>query len=268
MAEIFMKKLYCFSLILLFKPACAAVLYHNSFDSLSSLNEFSTTGSAHIENGALVFPHFGGGSTVLDLNVINGYSPTLSANPQTVSIGFNVEIDNWASQGNPGFEFYLSSSTDSPLNLGTVGYSIRAGSLVDNRTIFGYSNSTQNLTYILVDIPNGLPDSPSLGSMRLDYDPSDSSWKFYLKIGNEFFDPESLSDRDLMGTAIDEHFTEVPLSYLGLRRNLAGTIRMDNLTIRSVPESTSAVLFLFSSTFLFVRRRNKDSEQDVAHQPA
>ena len=234
----------------------SVILYQNTFDDASSLNNFTINGTVQVAGGELISPQVNGGGVALDLSTIADYSTTLSSNTQTISFGFNVAVED-TSPFNGGFGAFLSSEPLDPIGLGRVGYGISGGTMVGDRTTFSFFNSTMALQNVLIDEPNGIPDLPSHGTVRLDYDPITDTWSLYLRSAPDFFDPLSLTSADLVGTAINSNFTDTPLPYFLLEREVTDTIHFDNLVISIVPEPSSTLLLSVAFLTLTAYRRRR-----------
>jgi len=231
------------------------ILYQNTFDDASSLDDFTVTNITQVISGELIFPASPSGSIALDLSTIPGFATTLSDNIGPISFGFNTSIKN-SDQFNGGFGFHLSSGVEVPIHLGFYGYCVHGGAMVGDATAFSYSNATQGIHHSLIFEQNGIPDLPSRGTVRLDYDPSTNRWEMFLRSDTIYHDPLSLNTADSVGTIINSEFTGTPLPYLILSRQITDTTYFDNLVISGVPEPSSFTLPCFAlMAFLAVRRR-------------
>lgn len=205
-------------------------LYLNTFDDASALNDFTLDGTVEVSGGQMVSPLVNGGGVILDLTTVTDYITTLDNYSGKVIFGFNVSVED-TGMLNGGFEFLLSSTTDDPISLGSVGYGVRGGTMVNDRTTFSYFNSTQGLQNVLIDEPNGVPDQPSMGTVKLVYDTITGLWEMFIRVDTVFHDPLSLDDTYKRGEAINRNYTDQELPYLIFGRAGTDTIYFDNVSI-------------------------------------
>lgn len=265
-------------------PAQAITVYRNTFDDPASLNGFTVYGeefdsynppplhSVSVDSGQLrintdyLRPNGPGtnptlfGRAFLSLDTSSafnpGYNAVLSQNSGLISWSFN--LSNQDGDFNNSFSFVLASTKADPFNSDggfAKGYAFNGGGMVGNRMVirrFDYGMGGGG--DMLVDITDGLGTLPEKGSFRITYDPATSEWSLYGETGSEYTDPSQADN--LLGTAIDDAYTNVETQYFGLLGSTMGTTYFDNVTVDVVPEPASVIFMI--SAFIgtgFIRRR-------------
>lgn len=262
----------------------AATVYQNTFDDSSSLNDFTVYGekfdsyappplhSVSINAGQLridtdyLRPNgptstpvlFGRAFLSVDTSTTftPGYNAALSRNNGLISWSFN--LSNQDGTYNNFFSCVLASTKTDPYNNDqgfAQGYAFSGGGMVGNRmAIRRFDYGMGGGGEMLIDIGEGLGTLPNKGSFKITFDPATAEWSLYGEAGPEYADPTQVDS--LLGTAIDNTYTDVETKYFGLLGKTTGTTYFDNVTVDVVPEPAS-ILFLVS-TFLgagFLRRR-------------
>lgn len=264
--------------------AQAVTVYQNTFDAPSSLDDFTIYGatfpnytssplhSVSIDAGQLRIdtdyyqPNGPGtpptflGRALLSMDTSSafapGYESVLSQNSGLISWSFDVSNQNGGF--NNHFSCVLASTKANPYSsVGgfAQGYAFSGGGMVGNRMVirrfdYGMGGGGE----MLVDITDGLGTLPDKGSIRITFNPATSEWSLYGEIGVEYTDPSQVDN--LLGTAIDDTYTNVETKYFGLTGRTTGTNYFDNLTVDVVPEPAT-LLFLICTSLgaVFVRRR-------------
>lgn len=214
-------------------------IYFNSFDGPSSLEGLERTkisGSdsvLEVINGQMVSPQNLGGKAILDLGTLGGYDTILERNDGILVFGFNVSIEN-TSTANGGFDFSLSSSKESVYATTARGYSLGGGTMVGDRTALFHSPVGSGSQNVVVDEPNGVPDLPMKGSVKLTYNAFTNLWRLYIRVDSVYHDPITLGEEFLRDEAINNASTSVPLPFLIFGRAVADTCHMDNVSVSLV----------------------------------
>ena len=265
-------------------PAEAATVYQNTFDDPGSLTDFTVYGeefvsynppplhSASIDAGQLridtdfLKPNGPGTNPTLSgrafLSVDTsatftpGYNATLSRNNGLISWSFN--LSNRDGTYNNSFSCVLASTKADPFNSDqgfAQGYAFNGGGMVGNRmAIRRFDYGMGGGGEMLVDITDGLGPLPDKGSIRITFNPTSSEWSLYGETGTAYTDPSQVDN--LLGTAIDDTYTDIETKYFGLLGKNTGTNYFDNVTVDVVPEPASIILMI--SAFLgagFIRRK-------------
>lgn len=252
------------------------ILYENTFDSDSSLHDFTELHESYrgaeftlphplvsVENGELSIR----GNQILDRfylgfdarTLIPGLQPTLDNNRAPISWSFNVSNENGLY--NSAFKIFMGATGPYPYaSIQERGYSFGGGGYVGDRMIMerfnlGAGGNSTNL----VDIPseNGQGPLPDRGTYRITYDPSAGEWYLYGIIADIYLDP--LGDLPLMGRASDSVYTGTELPWMGLFGGNDGVVRYDNFRVTTVPlpGSLPLVAMGFVSYALSTRRTTR-----------
>ena len=264
-------------------PVDAVTVYRNTFDDSESLDDFTVHGetftgynppplhSVSVDTGQLRMdtsyqrPNgpglppalFGRAYLSLDASAAfhPGYDPMLSQNSGLISWSFNISNQDGAY--NNYFACVLASTKADPYDTDAGfarGYAFCGGGMVGDRMLikrfdYGMGGGSR----ILIDVSDGLGPLPDKGSLRITFDPATSMWSLYGKSGPEYNDPTQVET--LLGSCVDNTYTDIETPYCGLLSMTTGTTFFDNFTVDSVPEPAS-VVFIVSGLLAvgFVRR--------------
>src|SRR6266404_1285990 len=225
----------------------AVTVYQNDFEAgASSLLGFTTfsqfSGTVQVADGQLeLFPAWGSSRVGVSLNTssLSGYSNTLSANSGKVEWAFNVS--NSDLQFNNEF-FFVPAINNADPSGSAQGYAFRGGGMVGNRMYLARFDLTLNgPETILIDVPDelGLGPLPEKGAVRISFEPSSSTWSVYMDKGLAYTDPRTTTN--LLGTAVDDTYTHLPLPYLSMGGDTSGTEYFDNVSITIEPPTAGQV---------------------------
>jgi len=172
-----------------------------------------------------------------------GYNPILSQNAGLLS--WSVNIANQNGDLNNKFHFVLASTTANPYDIGSHNYALRGGGMVGDRMVlerkdFGLGGGGA----VLIDVADGLGTLPEMGSFRITYDPASDLWSLYADIGASFTNPSTVSN--LLGTAIDDRYTDEAMNYFAFGGGTTGKDIFDNITVNAVVPIPAAT-WLFGS---------------------
>lgn len=267
-------------LLLACDAGTAAQLYKNTFDSVSSLYDFTIFGqdfanynppplyTVSIESGQLkietdvYWPNGVGnppaltGHAFLMMNTSlfgNGYQTIISQSSNVISWSFNISNKDGAL--NNGFNVVLLSTLGVPNNVGAHGYCFRGGGMSGNRmTLSRFDFGVGGRKKVLIDITNGLGTLPKKGSFKITYDPTINEWAMYGKVEPYYVDPESIDT--FLGSAIDGTYTSLNAPFMGLYGGGTGIDYFDNITVAIIPEPSMVLALLLGLTFSFRRRKH------------
>lgn len=237
--------------------AQTTVVYANDFDQgAASLSDFefgnvASSASAYDINadaGQLAIAPgdglpAGGYASISTATFAAPYHSVLNRNTGIVSWSFNVSnsdgvFNNW-------FSVALASTAADAGIYTSSSYSFAGGGFVGNRMgLFRQLGpAVGGPSYVpIIDITNGLGILPSIGSIRITYNPFNDLWSLYGVTGTEPVDPAGVTH--LLGQAYDNRLTGMPLDYLGFSSTTTGAAYFDNLvvSVRSVPVPPALVL--------------------------
>jgi hypothetical protein len=170
------------------------------------------------------------------------YSTILKDNPGTVTWAFNVS--NQDGESNNGFFFCLGSDSADPMNYLSSTYVFQGGEFVGNAMEFdGVGSAFPSFSLLQIPSANGLGPLPSMGSFRITYDPSSDLWSLYGEVGSAYLDPTTVTT--LLGSFVDNTYTDVPLQYMAFGGENTGSDYFDNISVSVAPEPTVNVLVIF-----------------------
>lgn len=219
------------------------IIYHNDFSDSSLCNLIigeRGTATVNVEQGQLVIKPGEGyknrGFIAIDLSVIpNKYNSRLDNNTKKITWAFNVSNKDGSVCGSCNNLFSVSlygfpDTDDGPI----YGYTFQGGGFLGNRMVLS-KHSAGTSTFgsifdILIDITNGLDTLPVIGAIKITYDPSFGSWELYYEESTSAINPLTITN--LIGTAINNDFSNEPLPYLILSGKNTAATYFDNLTIR------------------------------------
>lgn len=166
-------------------------------------------------------------------NFLSPYSSTLRNNPGLVVWAFN--LSNQDGEFNNDFAFRVAANNDAP---GYVsGYVFEGGGLLGNRMALFRETypPVGDPAYVpIIDIQVGLGTLPDIGSFKITFDPRTSLWSLYGVMGTAAVNPEEVDT--LLGSAVDDTLTGVPLPWMSLSGLTTGFDRVDNISVLVVPQ--------------------------------
>lgn len=218
------------------------VIYENDF-SINSLSDFVVgeigISTVNISQGKLqINPgegYLNRGFVVLDLTTISSeYTANLGDNTAKITWAFNVSNIDGSVCGacNNKFGFYLYSFPD-PSDGTAYGYSLTGGGYVGNRMLVSQQASANSqfgpINNVMIDIADGLSPLPSIGAFKITYDPNTSVWELYYEESSIIIDPMNITN--MIGSATNNNFSNVPLPYLILSGMNTQNTFFDNITV-------------------------------------
>ena len=244
-----MKLLFCFAftICLTSRLSFAGLVYLNTFDDESSLNDFVVIEgpssiplhSVSIDAGQLRidtdFTQSGTatatGRASLMSHITNLHSTcdtVLSENPGPVTWGINLRNADGAF--NNGYAVVLACTSLDPFETHAArGYTFRGGGSVGDimslrRVDSGLGGGQERL----IAITNGLAPG-QYGSFRITYDPENDEWSLYGEMGASYVDP--LAVTQLLGTVVESTYTTSNAPYIGLVGKGTGVNWFDNFSL-------------------------------------
>jgi hypothetical protein len=150
------------------------------------------------------------------------YNTTLNSNTGTVTWTFNMRQIRpdpaGFGSGSYGVAFILAGSSQNANNTGS-GYAVVLGQSgsTDPIRLAKYNNGLGTLTNILTSNTSGLTDfGAEYLSIKVTYNPSTNTWELFLRNdGSSAFADPSAGSLTSQGTAVDNAYTGIELSYLG-----------------------------------------------------
>ncbi len=214
------------------------IVYFNDFSS-SELSDFvirsDGVSTALIENEQLRLNPGNGpdnsASVSLDTRtLLSSYLATLKLNSSTITWAFNVS--NIDGNRNNSFSFLISNKAfiTAPENF---HYSFIGGGFVDSRMMLRreamFNSPFGNVSEILIDITNGLGNIPSIGAIKITYNPLSDEWKLYYEESNKKLNPVLITK--LIGSTKNSGFANELLPYFIFHSNTTGSVFFDNFTV-------------------------------------
>ncbi|MFV1985045.1 MAG: PKD domain-containing protein [Thiohalomonadales bacterium] len=213
------------------------IVYFNDF-SENTLSDFiieeNGTGKLLIENEQLrINPgkgYLNNAGIILDAAKLNNYNTQLSANIGLITWAFI--ISNEDGEFNNLFDFTLSSKVgmDDPA---TFGYSLSGGGYVGDRMMLSriahalspYGSVLENI----FDTTFGLSILPKIGAFKITFNPVNSEWKLYYKVGIQKIDPVLITN--LIGSGINSGFVSQSLPFMILKGQSTGSTYFDHFAV-------------------------------------
>lgn len=242
--------------------AQTVTVYQDTFDSgAASLAGWTSFGSGNISvsGGQLTIGLTGSDYAGVSLNM-GAFMPTYSSVLRSNSgiITWAVNEANQDGPPNNGVNIVLACNSLDPYDISSVGYALKAGSMVRNRmTLYRFEHGLGGGGNIVIDIPstNGLGTLPAKGSFKITYDPSNGNWGVFGQIGTLYIDPTLVSTP--LGSGVDSTYTDGSLPYFSLAGLNGGADYFDNLTISVVPEPCGLGLAAIGGVLLMSFRKNE-----------
>lgn len=252
------------------------IVYSNNFDSgNASLSDFIVEGqepySVDVVSGQLEITTgvLGGRgyAAIHESKFLAPYSSTLKDNPGLVSWSFNVSNEN--GEFNNKFYFVLASDVPDAIVYTSTAYIFQGGGYVGHRMMLHrHSGPGHNIS--IIDITDGLPNLPYKGSFRITYDPSTGRWSLYgITRGLSYADPAGVSE--LLGSKVDDTYTDLDLPYMSLGGSTTGSDYFDNVTVSVFAGQLSGLEITgpdevaddFSTSYKALAHYDDDSTRDV-----